>query len=97
MAEDNGKMTKLATENFDEVLDVWARVLPFGKRVQVFRRLFGVEQEALADKLGITKQFVSRIERDEQAPGSDTLGRFRDTLGADLNVLYDSLKVNPKE
>lgn len=95
--EDAEKMKKLAAENFERILDMWKETLSLGQRLLVFRQLFGAEQAPTAERLGLSTQFYARMERGEQKPGADALARIREFFGADLNILYDSLKGREEE
>lgn len=71
--------------------------LTVGERLRVFRALFGITLEALADRVGLTRQTLTNIERGQVDPGIGSLGKMQELFGADLNVLYESMKRSRKE
>jgi len=54
----------------------------FGNRVAELRRANGLSQEALADRCGFARSYMSRIERGRANPSLDALA----TLAAGLDV-----------
>ncbi|GLU56225.1 helix-turn-helix domain-containing protein [Dyadobacter frigoris] len=69
-----------------------------GVKIGSARRLVGITQKDLADRLGVTKQAVSKLEQTEKVD-DDRLGKIADALGVSLeglkklnsdNVLYYS-------
>ena len=71
--------------------------LPFGVKLRAVRSMLAISLDALAARLGVSKAFLSMIERGEQHPGMKTLGQIRDVFGSDLNVLYENVKNQPKD
>ena len=69
-----------------------AEVIPMrdiGKNIRDLRERSGLTQEALAEKLFVTRQTVSNYETGKTRPDLDMLIRIADTLGTDANtVLY---------
>jgi transcriptional regulator with XRE-family HTH domain len=51
-----------------------------GRKISRVREMLGMKQEALADKLGVTQQAISRIEQSENVEDS-TLERVATALG----------------
>lgn len=74
-----------------------------GTRIRELRLKHGMTLEALAKKLYVTKQAISKWERCESYPKPENLERLQDVfhvsmgylLGDDLNVPHNTLKVNP--
>jgi transcriptional regulator with XRE-family HTH domain len=58
-----------------------------GERIAQARIKLGLSQRALAEKLGITQQSVTALERRESIPRSDTLLKLCDVLGVTANDL----------
>ena len=61
----------------------------FGKRVRLLRRQADLSQEALAERAGISVDFLSLIERGVNAPSFKTLERLAEALGVDERDLFD--------
>ena len=58
--------------------------MTFGERLQALRQRAGMSQDQLAERLGVSRQAVSRWERDETMPETDkviAMAEARDTLG----------------
>jgi transcriptional regulator with XRE-family HTH domain len=58
-----------------------------GKRIAARRKELGLTQEALAEKLGITAQAVSKWENDQSCPDISTLPRLAEILGVSTDTL----------
>ena len=58
-----------------------------GRRVADCRERLGWTQKTLADKAALSITFVSEIENDRRAPGTEALRRLADALGASLDYL----------
>ena len=52
-----------------------------GKRVRTRRKMMGLTQEALAEKLGISCSFVGHIERGSRKMSMETLIKISDIMG----------------
>ena len=52
----------------------------FGKKIQTIRKARGLSQEALAERAGISAQYVSNIERGKENPTLDMLFLLCDAL-----------------
>lgn len=61
----------------------------FGEKLKVIRRSLGLTQQEFADRLGTTKQAISRYENSERDPNLRTAKLFSDNLGIDLTLLAD--------
>lgn len=60
----------------------------FGQRIAQLRRDSGMTQEALAQKLGITNQAVSKWESDQCCPDIMQLPQLADLFGITLDALF---------
>ena len=58
-----------------------------GRRIQVLRRQANLSQEALAGRLGVSRQALGKWEADQSLPGIDNL----QALAAELGVTVDQL------
>jgi transcriptional regulator with XRE-family HTH domain len=58
-----------------------------GRTLKIVREAHGLSQSQLADKMATTRQQVCDIERGEQLPTMDTLGRACTALEISLSTL----------
>lgn len=58
-----------------------------GNNIRRFREKAGISQEALADKLSVTRQAVSNWELGKTEPDIDTLHRIADALGVTIEEI----------
>lgn len=64
-----------------------------GKRIRTRRKMMGLTQEALAEKLGISCSFVGHIERGSRKMSMETLIKISDIMGVSCDyLLQDSLQ-----
>ena len=68
-----------------------------GRRVADCRDRRGWTQKHLADQAGLSVTFVSEIENDRRAPGTDALLRLADALGASLDYLVKGVTAAPTQ
>lgn len=61
--------------------------MTFGARLQELRLRHGMSQDALADKLGVSRQAVSKWERDEATPDLDKIIKLSELYGISLDAL----------
>lgn len=61
----------------------------FGVRLARMRQEAGLSQQALAERLNVTRQAVSNWEREQTVPDLDMLRAIARVLGTDLNTLGD--------
>ena len=75
------------------------RKLLLGRRIKSVRRARGLSQEALAEKAGISAQYVSNIERGKENPTLDLLFTLADALKIELAELcdYEMEKIEPRK
>ena len=67
--------------------------MTLGARLQELRLRRGMSQDALADKLGVSRQAVSKWERDEATPDLDKIIKLSEFYGISLDAL---LKEEPQ-
>ena len=60
----------------------------FGRRIQELRKSRGLTQEAFAEQVGISVDFLSLIERGRNSPSFDNLEQFGQALGFPLAQLF---------
>ena len=63
--------------------------MPFGQNVQRLRRAAGLSQEELAERLGVTRQAVSKWERDSAYPEMEKLARMSRLFGVTVEALLN--------
>lgn len=61
----------------------------FGKRVRELRRGAGISQEALANKYGFARSYMSKIERGLANVALDGIQRLADALGVPPKALFE--------
>ncbi|WP_407647081.1 helix-turn-helix transcriptional regulator [Goekera deserti] len=64
-----------------------ARRKALGDAIRLRRQSLGMSQEQLADRAGIERKSVSRVETGAYSPSVDRLWRIGDALGLPLHVL----------
>lgn len=68
--------------------------MTFGERLQALRQRSGMSQDQLAERLGVSRQAVSRWERDETMPETDKVITMADLFGVTTD---DLLRPRPEE
>ncbi len=58
-------------------------------RVREYRQRAGLSQAALAERVGISRVYVSQIERDAQVPSVDIAHRLAAALNVSILDLFD--------
>ena len=61
--------------------------MTLGERIVHYRKRQGLSQEQLSQRLGVSRQSVSKWERDESLPEADKLPLLAKTLGVSLDTL----------
>jgi transcriptional regulator with XRE-family HTH domain len=61
----------------------------FGRRVRMCRRRHDVTQEELAEDLGLSPEYVSRIERGLASPSFDVIAKLAQELLVEPKDLFD--------
>jgi transcriptional regulator with XRE-family HTH domain len=76
-------MAKRKTEEIDH----HPVVKRFGKALRELRQRRGLTQAALAERLGTSEQYLSRLESGKIAPGVDQVAKIADALSATVHEL----------
>ncbi len=63
--------------------------MEIGKKIKALRILKGLTQEELADRVELTKGFISQVERDLTSPSIATLVDILLCLGTDLKTFFN--------
>lgn len=61
--------------------------MTFGEKLQSLRQKAGMSQDALAEKLNVSRQAVSRWERDETMPETEKVVALADLFGVTTDYL----------
>lgn len=61
--------------------------MTFGEKLQRLRQQAGMSQDVLAEKLGVSRQAVSRWERDETMPETDKVVALAELFGVTTDYL----------
>lgn len=68
-----------------------------GERVEAERKKLGLNQEELAEKAGITGNFLGHIERGTKKASVDTIKKLADALEIPVGNLFGEVKYKPKK
>lgn len=60
----------------------------FGKRLRKLRRNKDLTQEQLADKVGVSLNFIGQVERGENSPSFETMQKIAEVLEVDISELF---------
>ena len=66
----------------------------FGKILRAFRKKNKLTQEELAERLGISLKYISRIENGNNGVKTETLIKYMNILGITPNTIYASFITN---
>lgn len=61
----------------------------FGKRLRKLRRNSDITQEELAEKIGMSSNFISQLERGINAPSFDVLAKLAEVFQVPVKDLFD--------
>lgn len=64
--------------------------------IKKFRKQLGITLQELADRTGLTKGYLSKVERSSKAPPYSTLNKIADGMGLEITELFRS-DVTPLE
>jgi transcriptional regulator with XRE-family HTH domain len=64
-------------------------MIQFGKRIKQVRKAAKLTQEHLAEKTGLSTEYISRLERGVAQPSFDTFAVIADTLNVTYRDLLD--------
>lgn len=70
--------------------------MTFGEKLQKLRQRASMSQDVLAEKLGVSRQAVSRWERDETMPETDKVVALADLFGVTTDYLLRQQIEEPK-
>lgn len=80
---------KLRNKTFKEAYEHYYSTLSIGLKIREIRREAGLTQKEVADRMGVSQQVISRLEKGEvDNPTVDTLIRIADVVGKKLNVEF---------
>jgi transcriptional regulator with XRE-family HTH domain len=68
--------------------------MAIGERLKMARRMAGMSQQDVADKVGVSRMSISKYERELNKPGSDVLIRLAKALGVKVEYLLRPVEVN---
>jgi transcriptional regulator with XRE-family HTH domain len=60
----------------------------FGKRLRKIRRNRDLNQDQLADMVGVSLNFIGQLERGESAPSFETVQKLAEALGVDVSEFF---------
>ena len=60
------------------------RLKRIGERLQAARKLKGLTQEDVADKVGVSRTYYAQIERGERNPSTTVITSIIEAIGVDL-------------
>lgn len=64
--------------------------MKFGLRVKELRQASGLSQEAFADKCGLVRSYVSRVERGRANPSIDAIEILATALDVPVAALFEA-------
>ena len=68
----------------------------FGSILKQYRKEAGFTQAEMAEKLGISEKYVSRVETGIGGISKETLAKYMNILGISPNTIYKNFIDNPK-
>ena len=69
--------------------------MPLGQNIQTARKAKGMSQEALAEKIGVSRQALGKWEKDTALPGLDNLQALAAELGTGVDALLGAQAESP--
>lgn len=61
--------------------------IDIGERIKTVRRSLHLTQDQLAEKSGLSSNYIGQLERGERSPSLKTLTRIAQSLGVDVDYL----------
>lgn len=61
-----------------------------GAKIKYYRNIEGMGQAELSEKIGISRQYLSRLECENSKPSVDLLFRISEVLGVDITMIMKS-------
>ncbi len=68
-----------------------------GIKISEYRKIKGITQAGLAEKTGLSNDFISRVERGERSPSIKTLDNITNALDVSLGEFFDFGKIQRNE
>lgn len=62
-------------------------LMTIGEKIEYYRKLCGLSQEQLAEKLAVSRQTIYKWEANLSCPKIEKLDKLIDLLGIDYNIL----------
>ena len=59
-----------------------------GNKIVYYREKTGLSQQTLAQKVGISRQYLSKIEKDKANPSYNIVLKISNVLGQDVNQIF---------
>lgn len=69
--------------------------MTLGQNIQTARRAKGLSQEALAERIGVSRQALGKWEKDTALPGLDNLQVLAAELGTGVDALLGAEQADP--
>lgn len=69
----------------------------FGENLKMIRMKQGVTQEALSERINVTRQTISKWEREQSVPSGQDLIALADALGVDIVSFFGVQGTNPAD
>ena len=80
---------KLRNKTFKEAFEHYSNTLSVGVLIRDTRKKSGLTQKEFADRMGVSQQVISRLEKGEvDNPTIDTLSKIADVAGKKLVVEF---------
>lgn len=70
--------------------------MSIGGKIRSQRNKYNLTQDELADKIGISRNYISDLENDRYVPSVKTLSRIASVLKMDLNFLSEMSEIQNK-
>lgn len=64
-----------------------AKYIRIGAKIKYYRNIEGMDQTELSEKIGISRQYLSRLECGNSKPSVDLLFRISEVLGVDIALI----------
>lgn len=61
----------------------------FGRKVKELRKTIGISQNELAERVGVSKDYIGLIERGLRSPSLQVIERIARSLGVAIKRLFD--------
>lgn len=85
-----GRFTVFSPSYIIQLMDVLK--VRVGKTIKKFRTRKHLTQQQLAEKVNLSVDFISLVERGERSPSFESLQKIADTLGVKVSMLFEEEK-----